>query len=64
MHSPAEVRQRVGALSRRPLMLLVNARKRAHQDDPFAITPQQSDYVAQWGQVTAACVWPSWLILR
>jgi hypothetical protein len=48
VRSPREVRERVGVVSRRPLMLLVNAIKRAHVDDPFAVPPQQSDYEAQW----------------
>ncbi len=48
VRSPSEVRERVGAMSRRPLMLLVNARKLSHVDSPFDVVPQQSDYAAQW----------------
>ncbi len=48
VRSPTEVRERVGAMSRRPLMLLVNARKLSHVDSPFDVAPQQSDYAAQW----------------
>lgn len=46
--SPHVVRERVGVISRRPLMLLVHAVKRAHLEDPFATAPQQSDYETQW----------------
>ena len=48
VRDPREVRARVGALSRRPLMLLAHARKLEHLDAPLAITPQQSDYEAEW----------------
>jgi SAM-dependent methyltransferase len=48
VRSPREAGERVSVLSRRPLLLLVHATKRAHVDDPFAVAPQQSDYEAQW----------------
>lgn len=48
VRNPADVQARVGALSRRPLMLLVHAIKREHLEQPFSVVPQQSDYVAQW----------------
>ncbi len=50
VQSPQAVRRRVEILSRRPLMLLTRAVKQAHLDEPFATAPQQSDYVAAWGQ--------------
>jgi hypothetical protein len=48
VRGPKDVRERVGAMSRRPLMLLVHARKLSHVDSPFDLAPQQSDYAAQW----------------
>ena len=34
--------------ARRPVMLVLHAQKLAHLDEPFAETPQQSDYDARW----------------
>jgi SAM-dependent methyltransferase len=53
--SPREVRARVGVVSRRPLMMLVRAVKTEHLDEPLAVTPQQSDYAAEWdaGEATS-----------
>jgi SAM-dependent methyltransferase len=48
VRSPRELGERVGILSRRPLLLLVHTTKRAHVEDPFAVVPQQSDYEARW----------------
>ena len=48
VRSPREVRERVGVLSRRPLMMLIRATKTRHLDEPFAEAPQQSDYEGQW----------------
>lgn len=45
---PAAVRQRVGLMSRRAAMLWVDAEKVEHLEDPFAVVPQQSDYVDKW----------------
>jgi hypothetical protein len=54
VRSPREVRERVGVVSRRPLMLLVRAVKLEHVEEPFATTPQQSDYEDQWETGEAA----------
>jgi hypothetical protein len=48
VRSPREVQDRVGVVSRRPLVLMVRAVKTRHLAEPFAQTPQQSDYEAQW----------------
>jgi SAM-dependent methyltransferase len=45
---PDAVAERVTLTGRRPVMLLVQAEKLEHHDDPFADTPQQSDYAARW----------------
>lgn len=50
---PSEVGARVGAVSKRPLMMLVRAIKTRHVADPLAHTPQQSDYVTQWASGAA-----------
>lgn len=50
VQSPMEVGGRVNVVSRRPLMMLVHAVKLEHLDDPFADTPQQSDYVTTWAE--------------
>ena len=52
---------RVLRTSMRPALLLVQARKLRHLDDPFAVPPQQSDYSARWaahadGSATAEAV--------
>lgn len=39
---------RVLRMSARPALLMVQARKLQHLDDPFAMPPQQSDYTARW----------------
>jgi hypothetical protein len=46
---PAAVRRRVGLLSRRPVVMVVEAQKVADAT-PFAVAPQQSDYVAAWAR--------------
>lgn len=48
VRSPREVRDRVGVVSRRPLQMLVRGVKTRHVPEPFAATPQQSDYEVQW----------------
>jgi SAM-dependent methyltransferase len=58
VRSPEEIGERVGALSRRPLMLLVHARKHSHVGQPFRAVPQQSDYVAQWAERSSGPVSP------
>jgi SAM-dependent methyltransferase len=45
---PDAVAERVTLTGRRPVMLLVQAEKLEHHDDPFADAPQQSDYAARW----------------
>jgi SAM-dependent methyltransferase len=45
---PDAVAERVTLTGRRPVMLLVQAEKLEHRDDPFAEPPQQSDYAARW----------------
>ncbi len=45
---PDAVAERVTLTGRRPVMLLVQAKKLEHHDDPFADAPQQSDYAARW----------------
>jgi len=47
---PSEAGARVGAVSKRPLMLLVRAIKTRHVAEPLAHTPQQSDYVTNWAK--------------
>ena len=48
---PEQVRTRVGLVSRRPVVILVHARKIA--DTPvFGESPLQSDYVSRWEQST------------
>jgi SAM-dependent methyltransferase len=54
VRSPREIGDRVRVTSRHPLMLLVRATKLAHLDQPFARTPQQSDYEDQWEAGQAA----------
>jgi SAM-dependent methyltransferase len=44
---PARVGGRVGLVTRRPVYLFVQAIKRADVE-PFAVVPQQSDYVSAW----------------
>jgi hypothetical protein len=44
---PAAVRRRVGLVSRHPVVMMVEAHKVADAT-PFAVAPQQSDYVAAW----------------
>lgn len=44
---PASIGSRVELLSRRPVMLMVQARK-ISSAEPFQPAPQQSDYVATW----------------
>lgn len=44
---PADVHQRVELVARRPVMLRVVALKETERE-PFAMWPQQSDYVSRW----------------
>lgn len=48
VRDPAAVHSRVTLVNGRPLLILTQARKLAHLADPFAVAPQQSDYVAAW----------------
>jgi len=48
---PAALRERVGLLSNRPVSMMVEAVKTSHSA-PFAVFPQQSDYMAVWDQAT------------
>ena len=59
---PKDVRQRVGLLSQRPVMMLLVARKIEHVE-PFATPPLQSDYTVAWEQSatpTSAAAPASW----
>lgn len=49
VNDPASAGERVGLLGRRPVMMVAVAQKLQHVDEPFAVTPQQSDYQARWG---------------
>lgn len=51
--NPAEVHQRVELVARRPVMLRVVALKEAERE-PFAVWPQQSDYVSRWTTANGA----------
>jgi len=44
---PADAGERVGLQNRRPVMIMVDAKKKRHVM-PFLNPPQQSDYVATW----------------
>jgi SAM-dependent methyltransferase len=46
---PLSVGLRVGLRSARPMIMMMEARK-TREVEPFAATPQQSDYVARWGR--------------
>lgn len=48
VRDPREVERRVLRQSWRPGNLMVQARKTRHLSDPFAVIPQQSDYVRHW----------------
>jgi SAM-dependent methyltransferase len=50
---PAVVHCRVGLLTKRPVLMLVEARKLEHKP-LFARTPLQSDYVTEWSAVQLA----------
>jgi len=45
---PAAVGSRITLVNSRPVTLMIQARKTAHLVDPFATTPQQSDYEEIW----------------
>jgi hypothetical protein len=45
---PAAVGSRITLVNSRPVTLMIQARKTAHLADPFATTPQQSDYEEIW----------------
>lgn len=47
VQDPDEVRQRVGLVSRSPVMLLLEAERRS-VEEILAVFPQQSDYTALW----------------
>lgn len=49
---PQQVHQRVGLMSKRPAMMMVEAVKAADMD-MFATPPMQSDYVAAWSSTDA-----------
>jgi hypothetical protein len=56
---PDEVRQRVGLLNKKPVMMMVEAAK--IRDTPmFATPPLQSDYVALWGAPEGDPAIPAW----
>lgn len=48
VRDPDVLGHRVLRMSARPALLMLQARKLRHLDDPFAVTPQQSDYTARW----------------
>lgn len=48
VEDPDLLARRVLRMSARPSMLMVQARKLRHLDDPFAQAPQQSDYAERW----------------
>lgn len=52
---PVAVRKRVGLLSKRPVLMMVEAAKTA-ESSSLAVFPQQSDYVARWNQASP----PEW----
>ncbi len=45
---PDRLGRRALRMSVRPALLLVQARKLHHLDDPFVVPPQQSDYATRW----------------
>ena len=45
---PDQLGERVGLMSRRAAMVLVEAEKLRHLEEPFSTPPQQSDYSARW----------------
>jgi SAM-dependent methyltransferase len=45
---PAKVGSRITLVNSRPVTLMIQARKIAHLAEPFATTPQQSDYTEIW----------------
>jgi hypothetical protein len=55
---PAEVHCRVGLLSRRPVLMLVEARKLEHKP-LFARPPLQSDYVSAWSAAQVSATVPT-----
>ncbi len=50
VQDPAALHTRTVVASARPVTLHVCAQKVRHLDDPFAVAPQQSDYVAAWNR--------------
>lgn len=48
VRDPARLGHRALRMSMRPALLMVQARKLQHLDDPFAVPPQQSDYTSRW----------------
>lgn len=49
---PDEARERVGLRTSRPVMLLLQAEKLRHLDEPLARAPRQSDYSRRWREGT------------
>jgi SAM-dependent methyltransferase len=60
---PAKVGTRVGLMSASPAMMMVEAIK-TEECMPFALTPQQSDYVTLWQAKTGAAPSPMKKVLR
>jgi hypothetical protein len=50
VRDPEEVGKRVLLQSCRPAMLIVQARKARHLNEPFVVAPKQSDYARAWRQ--------------
>jgi SAM-dependent methyltransferase len=48
VRDPDALGHRVLRMSLRPALLMVQAHKLRHLDEPFAVAPQQSDYSARW----------------
>jgi hypothetical protein len=58
VRDPDEAGQRVGLVTKRPVVMSVVATKVEHKQDPFESPPQQSDYTKRWGDsVEGSRVW-------
>ena len=55
---PEHVRERVGLISKKPVMMMVEATK-IREAQMFAIAPLQSDYVAMWDSPDGDSAQPS-----
>ncbi len=51
---PDRLGRRALRMSLRPALLMVQARKLRHLDEPFEVPPQQSDYAARWARQRGA----------